>query len=453
MPQPPETDKQLDFHQEQQRLEQVVEDILAEARKQGASGAEVGISLESGLNASVRQGELETVEFNRDQGFGITLYYGQRKGSASTSDSSKQAIVDTVAAASNIARYTSEDPCSGLADKECMARDLPDLDLFHPWNVEVDEAVAIALQCEESGFSASEKITNSEGASISSHQSCRVYGNSQGFIGSSLASRSSLSCVLIAGENEQMQRDYWYSVSRDAQGLESPEMVGAKAAQRTEQRLDPRTLKTAKIPVLFAAEIAGGLLSHLLGAISGSSLYRQSSFLLDALNKPLFPDFINIFETPRLIRGMGSAAFDNDGLPTIDKHFVREGVLCSYLLGVYSARKLGMTSTANAGGVHNLRISDGGYDSAGLLQLMRNGVLVTELMGQGVNLVTGDYSRGASGFWVENGVIQYPVSGITIAGNLKEMFANIVAVGNDVDRRGNIQSGSILVEGMTVGGE
>ncbi|MCL6415222.1 metalloprotease PmbA [Aestuariirhabdus sp. Z084] len=443
----------LDLRQEQHRLQQLVQDILKEARKQGASGAEVGVSLDSGLTTNVRMGEVDTVEFNRDQGFGITLYYGQRKGSASTSDSSQQAIVDTVTAASNIARYTSEDPYAGLADADMMASELPDLDLFYPWDVEVDQAVEIATRCEQSGLEVSDQITNSEGASLSSHQSCRVYGNSHGFMGGYLASRQSLSCVLIAGERDRMQRDYWYSLARKQENLEDPEAIGRRAADRTLRRLDPRKPKTEQVPVLFAAEIAGGLLSHLLGAISGSSLYRQASFLLGHLDKPLFPEFVRIYEEPLLRGGMASASFDNDGLATYAKDFVRDGVLCSYLLGVYSARKLGMTSTANAGGAHNLRISDSGLGAGELLQKMDRGLLVTELMGQGVNLVTGDYSRGASGFWVENGIIQYPVSEITIAGNLKDMFANLVAVGNDVDRRGNVQSGSILLEGMTVGGD
>ncbi|RRJ83715.1 metalloprotease PmbA [Aestuariirhabdus litorea] len=442
----------LDLCQEQQRLQQLVEDILREARKKGASGAEVGVSLDSGLTASVRRGEVDTVEFNRDQGFGITLYYGQRKGSASTSDSSPQAIIDTVEAASNIARYTSEDPFAGLADAELMAADLPDLDLYHPWELEVEQALEIATRCEQAGFERSDRITNSEGASLSNHQSCRVYGNSHGFIGSYLASRQSLSCVLIAGAQERMQRDYWYSVARRGADLESAEQVGVRAANRTLQRLDPRKLKTCQVPVLFSSDVAGGLLSHLLGAISGSSLYREASFLLGQLDKPLFPDFVTIYEQPRLKGGLASASFDNDGLATYDKAFVRDGVLCSYLLGVYSARKLGMTSTANAGGVHNLRISDSGLDESALLAEMGSGLLVTELLGQGVNLVTGDYSRGASGFWVEQGVIQYPVSEITIAGNLRDMFANLVAVGNDVDRRGNVQTGSILIDGMMVGG-
>ncbi len=434
-------------------MQQLVQDILLEARKQGASGAEVGVSLDNGLTASVRMGEVDTVEFNHDQGFGITLYYGQRKGSASTSDSSLQAIIDTVEAASNIARYTSEDPYAGLADASMMATDLPELDLYHPWDVEVDHGLEIATRCEQAGLDVSEQITNSEGASLSTHQSCRVYGNSHGFMGSYLASRQSLSCVLIAGEQERMQRDYWYAVSRKREDLESPESIGTQAANRTLQRLDPRKIPTCQVPVLFAAEVASGLLSHLLGAISGSSLYREASFLLNQLDKPLFPEFVSIYERPRLRGGLASASFDNDGLATYDKSFVQDGVLCSYLLGAYSARKLGMTSTANAGGAHNLRISDSGLDAPALLRQMGSGLLITELLGQGVNLVTGDYSRGASGFWVENGVIQYPVSEITVAGNLRDMFANVVAVGNDVDHRGNVQAGSILIDGMTVGGD
>ncbi|MDE1462730.1 metalloprotease PmbA [Spartinivicinus poritis] len=439
---------------EEQHLENLVSDILAEARQQGASAAEVGVSLDTGLSASIRKGEVDTVEFNCDRGFGITVYIGQRKGSASTSDSSAKAIKETVTAALNIAKYTSEDQYAGLADPKLMATDIPDLDLYHPWGINAEEAIDIAKETEAAAFKVSKKITNSEGASVSSHQGCRVYGNSHGFIGGYVSSRHSISCVLIAQEKEEMQRDYWYTVNREAQLLEAAVDVGRKAADRTLKRLGSQKVPTTAVPVLFSAELAGSLLSHFISAISGSSLYRQSSFLLDHLGKQIFPDNIHIHEQPRLTRAIGSAAFDNDGLATYDKDFVKEGVLANYMLGTYSSRRLKMESTANAGGAHNLIIdpTEPAADLLALVKKMDKGLLVTELMGQGVNIVTGDYSRGAAGFWVENGEIQYPVSEVTIAGNLKDIFNKIVAVGSDVDCRGNIRTGSILIESMTVAG-
>ncbi len=437
---------------EEARLKSLVSDILAEAKKQGVDACEVGVSLDGGLSASVRMGEVETVEFNLDQGFGITVYQGRHKGSASTSDSTKSAIVDTVKAACHIARHTSEDPCAGLADADQMATSLPDLDLYHPWGIEPDDAVALAIACETAGRDASDKIINSDGASVSSHQSCRVYGNSHGFTGSYISSRHSLSAVLIAQQQGEMQRDYWYTVARNASDMESAIEVGRKAAERTVSRLGGQQVETVRVPVLFAAEVASGLISHLLAAISGGSLYRQSSFLLDHLGQQIFPDWLRIHEQPQLKQALGSASFDNDGLATRAKDFVSAGVLQSYILSTYSARRLGMESTANAGGVNNLFVSSNGGDRSALLKQMGTGLLVTELMGQGINIVTGDYSRGAGGFWVENGIITHPVSEVTIAGNLKEMYHNIVAVGNDVDHRGNVQTGSILVEEMALAG-
>ncbi len=442
----------LDPRAEEARLKTLVSDILDEARKQGADACEVGVSLDAGLSASVRMGEVETVEFNRDQGFGITVYQGQKKGSASTSDSTDQAIKDTVRAACNIARYASEDPCAGLADAELMATDLPDLDLYYPWDVTAEEAIELAIACEQAGRNVSDKIINSDGASVASHQGCRVYGNSHGFIGSYVSSRHSLSAVLIAQQNNEMQRDYWYTLARDAVDLESAEQVGAKAGERTVNRLGSRKVDTGRSPVLFAPEVASGLISHFLGAISGGSLYRQSSFLLDSLGKQVFPDWLRIHEKPLLKKALGSASFDNDGLAAREKDFITEGVLQNYILSTYSARKLGMKSTGNAGGVNNLFVESNADGQKELLRQMGTGLLVTELMGQGVNIVTGDYSRGAGGFWVEDGEIQYPVSEVTIAGNLKDIFMGIVAVGSDVDKRGNIQTGSILVEDMALAG-
>lgn len=438
--------------QAQQQLAEQVEQILDEARRQGASACEVAVSLEQGLTTSVRQGEVETVEFNRDQGFGITLYLGQRKGSASTSASGTEAIRETVAAALAIAQHASEDDCAGLADAALMARELPDLDLYHPWSIEPEQAIELALQCEAAAFAHDPRIRNADGSSLSSHQGCRVYGNSHGFIGGYTSSRHSLSCVMIAEQAGQMQRDYWYDVNRRAERLESPELIGRRAAERAVRRLGARSVPTCEVPVLFAAELAGGLFGHLLAAISGGNLYRRSSFLVDALGQTLFPEWMTIDERPRLPGGLASAAFDGDGLATYDKAFIEQGRLVSYVLGTYSGRKLGMPSTANAGGVHNLFVSHGADDQAALLRQMGRGLLVTELMGQGVNLVTGDYSRGAAGFWVENGEIQFPVEEVTIAGNLRDMFRQIVAVGADLEWRGNVRSGSLLIERMTVAG-
>ena len=438
--------------QAQQQLAEQVEQIIDEARRQGASACEVAVSLEQGLTTSVRQGEVETVEFNRDQGFGITLYLGQRKGSASTSASGTEAIRETVAAALAIAQHASEDDCAGLADAALMARELPDLDLYHPWSIEPEQAIELALQCEAAAFAHDPRIRNADGSSLSSHQGCRVYGNSHGFIGGYTSSRHSLSCVMIAEQAGQMQRDYWYDVNRRAERLESPALIGRRAAERAVRRLGARSVPTCEVPVLFAAELAGGLFGHLLAAISGGNLYRRSSFLVDALGQTLFPEWMTIDERPRLPGGLASAAFDGDGLATYDKAFIEQGRLVSYVLGTYSGRKLGMPSTANAGGVHNLFVSHGTDDQAALLRQMGRGLLVTELMGQGVNLVTGDYSRGAAGFWVENGEIQFPVEEVTIAGNLRDMFRQIVAVGADLEWRGNVRSGSLLIERMTVAG-
>ena len=447
------TKSALDPKAEEDRLKTLVSDILDEARRQGADACEVGVSLDAGLSVGVRMGDVETVEFNRDQGFGITVYRGKRKGSASTSDSSTGAIRETVKAAYDIAGYASEDPSAGLADKELMATELPDLDLYHPWGIEADDAIKLALKCEEAGRTFDSRISNSDGANVATHQGCRVYGNSHGFIGSYVSTRHSLSCVLIGQSGDDMQRDYWYTVARDALELESAAQVGQTAARRTVSRLGSRKVATGQVLVLFAPEVATGLVSHFLAAISGGNLYRQASFLLNHLGRQVLPDWVRIHEQPHLKKALGSGSFDNDGLPTRAKDFVTDGVLVSYLLSTYSGRKLGLKSTGNAGGVHNLFLDSnaGGQDE--LLKAMGSGLLVTELMGQGVNTVTGDYSRGAAGYWVENGVIQYPVSEVTIAGNLRDMFMNIVAAGNDYDRRGNVQAGSVLVEGMTLAGE
>ncbi|HEY1026106.1 MAG TPA: metalloprotease PmbA [Pseudomonas sp.] len=433
-------------------LQQQVEAILAEAARQGASACEVAVSAGQGLSTTVRQGEVETVEFNRDQGFGITLYLGQRKGSASTSATGEAAIRETVAAALAIARHASEDDCAGLADAALMARDLPELDLYHPWSITPEQAVEQALTCEASAFAADQRISNADGTSLNTHQGCRVYGNSHGFIGGYASTRHSLSCVMIAEGEGQMQRDYWYDVNRQGELLADAADIGHRAAVRAVSRLGARPVPTCEVPVLFAAELAGGLFSHLLAAISGGNLYRHSSFLEGALGQRLFPEWLSLDERPHLPRALGSATFDGDGLATYAKSFVEKGELVSYVLGTYSGRKLGLPSTANSGGVHNLFVTHGDEDQQALIRRMGRGLLVTELMGQGLNLVTGDYSRGAAGFWVENGEIRFPVQEVTIAGNLRDMFRQIVAVGRDLERRGNVCTGSVLIERMTVAG-
>ena len=412
----------------------------------------MAVSLEQGLSTSVRQREVETVEFNRDQGFGITLYAGQRKGSASTSASGPEAIRETVAAALAIAKHTSEDESSGLADKALMAKDVQDFDLFHAWDITPEQAIELALTCEAAAFDADARIKNADGTTLSTHQGCRVYGNSHGFIGGYASTRHSLSCVMIAEANGQMQRDYWYDVNRQGDLLADPASIGLRAAQRAASRLGARPVPTCEVPVLFSAELAGGLFGSFLGAISGGNLYRKSSFLEGAIGQKLFPEWLTIDERPHLMRAMGSSSFDGDGLATYAKPFVEQGELVSYVLGTYAGRKLGLPSTANAGGVHNLFVTHGDEDQAALLRRMGRGLLVTELMGHGLNMVTGDYSRGAAGFWVENGEIQFAVQEVTIAGNMRDMFKQIVAVGNDLELRSNIRTGSVLIERMTVAG-
>lgn len=437
----------------QVQLQQMVMDLLTEAKNQGASASEAAVSIDAGLSVNVRMGDVETIEHTRDQGLGVTVYLGQRKGSASTSDFSPEAIRDTVKAACNIARYTSEDDCAGLADKELMAQDTPDLDLYHPWNIDVEGAIDLGKECEAAALDLDAHITNSEGAGINSHNGLQVYGNSHGFIGGFPSSRHSLSCSVIGQQGDSMQRDYWYTVGRKSENMESAASVGQKAGERTLARLGARKITTREAPIIFQSDVAVSLLRALLGAISGSSLYRQASFLLDHLGRQIFPDFVHIHENPLLLGGLASSSFDSEGVATAAKNIVNGGVLQSYILGSYSARKLGMQTTGNAGGVRNLAIDPGELDLNGLLKEMGTGLLVTEMMGQGTNMVTGDYSRGAAGFWIENGEIQYPVEEITIAGNMKQMFSQLLAVGNDEELRGSIRSGSWLIESMTIAGE
>lgn len=438
-----------------QRLEQLADisqQLLARARALGATQAEVSCSEERGLDVNVRLGEVETVESTRDRGIAVTVYFGQRKGSASTADLQPASLESTVAQACAIARHTEDDEASGLADPALMAREFPDLDGWHPWALQADQAVDLALACEAAGRDADPRISNSDGASAATATSLSVYANSHGFIGRDRSSHHSVGCALIAGQGDGMQRDGWYSSALAREDLEDAASIGRRAAERTIARLQPRSMATAQMPVLYAPEVARSLIGHLLGAVSGGALYRRASFLLDSVGTQLFPDWFAIEERPLLRRGLRSTAFDGDGVATRDSSLIEGGVLQRYVLGSYSARKLGLVTTGNAGGVHNLRVQANAGDLASLARQMGDGLLVTELMGQGVNGVTGDYSRGAGGFRVENGEIQYPVDGITIAGNLKEMFAAIEAVGSDIDLRSHVHVGSILVGRMTVAG-
>jgi len=437
----------------QAELERTIARALDAAKAAGASAVEAAITAETGFCVTARMGEAETVEHNRDNALGITVYFGHRKGSASTTDTSEAGIRSTVQAACDIARYTAEDPYAGLADPSELATDVPDLDLDHPWVIDTSAAVDLAIACEAAALEYDPRITNSEGGSISSHSGLRVYGNSNGFLGGYSSSYHSASCAVIAGDDNGMERDYWYSSARDATALEDMASIGNKAAERTLARLGARQLSTRKVPVLFAAEVASSLLGHLVTALRGSSLYRKASFMLDRIGEPVFADHIRIHEQPHLKGALGSAPFDNEGVSTHARDIVSEGVLQGYVLDSYSARRLDMTTTGNAGGVHNLTIDPGTLDAQGLLKEMDTGLLVTELMGSAVNGVTGDYSRGAAGFWVEGGVIQYPVAEITIAGHLNDMYRNMVAVGTDVDLRRSTRTGSLLLEEMTVAGE
>ena len=435
-------------------LESIIERALEEARSRGASQAEAAVSQDNGLSVSVRLGEVETLEHQRDRSMGITVYFGSRKGSASTADFSPDAVRATVAKACSIARFTAEDACAGLADAALMAASPPDLELSHPWNVGADRAIEIAKSCEAAALAFDARINNSEGASVGTHQGLHVYGNTHGFIGGYPTTSHTLSCVVLAGSGEDMQRDYWYSSSRDWQELEDAESIGRESARRTIARLGPKRLTTRRARILYAPELARGLVGHFVAAIRGSSQYRESSFLLHAVDQQIFPAGFSIAERPHIHKAMGSAPFDDEGVATRDRDLVAAGVLTGYILSSYSARKLNLKTTGNAGGAHNLIVAPtlkGG--SAAVLKALDTGLLVTELMGQGVNTVTGDYSRGAAGFWVENGEVKFPVAEITIAGNLKSMFKGIAAVGDDIDYRGGTRVGSILIEEMTIAGE
>jgi PmbA protein len=439
-----------------QRLEVLAARLLDACRAQGASQAEVSCSEERGLSVGVRMGEVETVESTRDRGIGVTVYFGQRKGSASTADLRESSLQATVDQACAIARFTEDDAAAGLADAELMARPgpdgWPDFDDWHPWALDADRAVDLALACEAAGREVDTRIGNSDGASVSTSAALSVYANSHGFVGSERSSHHSIGCALIAGSGEDMQRDGWYSFALARDDLEAPAAIGRRAAQRALARLQPRSIATGEYAVLFPSEVARSLVGHLLGAISGGALYRRASFLLDSAGTQLFPDWFSIHEDPTLRRGLRSGAWDSEGVATRASPLVEGGVLQRYVLGSYSARKLGLQTTGNAGGVHNLQVGANAGDFDALLRGMGRGLVVTELMGQGVNNVTGDYSRGAAGFLVENGEIVHPVDGITIAGNLRQMFQAIEAVGEDADPRSHIRTGSILLGRMTVAG-
>ncbi len=435
-------------------LETIIADALAEAAKRGASQAEAAVGHNVGLSVGVRLGEVETLEYQRDRSLGVTVYFGGRKGSASTANFTREAVHETVAKACSIARFTAEDACAGLADAALMATSVPELDLAHPWNLPAEEAIELARACEAAALAYDPRINNSEGASLATHRALHVYGNSHGFIGGYPTTLHSLSCAVLAGTGEQMQRDYWYTTARDWRDLQDGADVGRESARRTIARLGPRKLTTQRAPVLFAAEIARGLIGHFAAAISGTSQYRRASFLLDAVGRRVFPRGFSIAERPHIPKAVASAPFDDEGVATKERELIDDGMLTGYLLSSYSARKLGLVTTGNAGGAHNLVVAPtvtGGLES--LLGSLGRGLYVTELMGQGVNTVTGDYSRGAAGFWVENGQIQFPVAEITIAGQLSTMLADIAAAGDDVDERGGVRVGSLLIAQMTIAGD
>jgi PmbA protein len=435
-----------DFYQ------QLSEEVLARAKTHGASSAEVSISIEAGFSVVSRLCQVDTVEHHQDKGLGLTVYFGQQTGSASSTDLSLPAIETAIDKACNIAKYTNSDPYAGIADSDLMAFGYPELDLDYPWSIEPEQALELAIACERLAMQDS-RITNSEGVSVNSHRSLTIFANTHGFTGSYLGTQHNISCVLIAQAGGQMHRNYDYTVARDACDLTTIENLAQRAADKTLQRLGARRLKTCTAPVIFNPEMAKSLLGNFVNAISGNNIYRDSSFLIDRLNSQVFPKHLSLTQYPHIKKAMGSLPFDNEGVRTLQQDFVKDGILHSYLLNSYSGRKLGMQSTGNAGGICNLMITNEDLSSQELIKKMARGLLVTELIGQGVNIVTGDYSRGAFGYWIENGEIVYPVEEITIAGNLKDMFLNIVAVANDIDQRGRIQTGSILIDNMTIAGE
>lgn len=434
-------------------LREPVERALAQATSLGASEAEAGVSLDAGLSTTVRLGDVETLEYHRDRGLVVTVYFGQSKGSASSADTSPAAVDEAVAKACSIARYTAQDDCAGLAPAERMATQISDLDLMHDWDLDVDAMIALAERCERSARDVDTRITNSEGASVTSSTRRRVYGNSHGLLAGFPSSYHSVSCSVIASDKDGMQRDYWYSAARDPADLKSAESVGTTAGERTVNRLGARKLSTRTAPVVFPPNMARGMIGHFLGAIQGGAQYRRTSFFLDAKDQQLFPDFVTISERPFLHKGMGSAVMDSEGVATANRELLIDGVLQGYILSSYSARKLGLETTGNAGGVHNVLVSgQEGVDEASIIADLDTGFLVTELIGQGVNPTTGDYSRGAAGFWIEKGEIAYPVHEVTIAGNLKDMYRNLVTIGSDLDPQSNVRCGTLLFDSLTIAG-
>ena len=438
---------------DQKALEQVVERALTLAKRGGATAAEAGVGVSTGLSVTVRLGEVESLEYQRDRSLGVTVYAGHRKGSASTANLTPEAVEETVRKALSIASFTADDEYAGLPEAELMASQLPDLDLSHPWDLEAPAAVELARRCEAAGLAHDARIRNSEGASVGTHQKLSVFGNSHGFVGGYPSTSHSVSCVVLGQDNGEMQRDYWYTAARDWRSLEDVESVGRKAAAKAVGRLGAGKMGTRKAPVLFAPELARGLIGHFTGAIGGGAQYRRSSFLLDAKGQQVFPEAISLVERPHLRGALGSAPFDGEGVATRERALVVNGVLDGYLLDSYSARKLGLVTTGNAGGVHNLVVQGHMLDPKTLLRKLGTGLLVTEMMGQGVNPVTGDYSRGAAGFWVENGEPVRPEHEITVAGNLRAMYLGVVALGDDVDTRGAIHCGSLLIDEMTIAGD
>ncbi len=432
-------------------LERLVQQALDSARAEGATAAEAGASVADGLSVAVRNDEVETIEYQRDRSLGVSVFVDQRSGSAATSDFRDSAVRETVAAACRIARYTEPDACAGLADAERMAERFPDLDLHHPWGLDADSAIERALACERAAR-ADERIVNTEGAGVSAHAAVSAYGNTHGFLQSVHGTRHGIDCAVIAGHGDGMQRDFWYTTARAPADLESPDAVGRRAAERTVARIGAEQVATTECPVLFVPEMARSLIGHLVGAVRGSALYREASFLLGRRGAQLFPDFVHIHEQPQLARGLGSCNFDREGVATAPRDLVRAGVLEGYVLDSYSGRRLGMETTGNAGGVHNLTLEPGTATFDELVRRMDRGLVVTEMMGMGVNTVTGDYSRGAAGYWVENGAMAKPVQEVTVAGSLEAMFGGIVALGKDLDTRANIRSPSILIDRMTVAG-
>ncbi|MBQ4847083.1 metalloprotease PmbA [Pseudoalteromonas sp. MMG005] len=441
------------IYQQIDDVKQAVSEALTHAKKLGATAAEAAMSSTSGLSVSTRMGEVDTIEFNQDGGLGISVYVGNHKGSASTADLSPKALRSVVEKAVDIAKFTSDDPCNGVADKALLEMSPPDLDLYHPWDVSPEEGIEFCLDAEKAALEFDKRIVNSDGASFASHQGLRVYGNSHGLVAGFPRTRHTLSTMVIGQDGEQMQRDSAYTISREKNGLKVAESVGIEAAESTLAKLNSRKIQTMKTPVVFRADIANSLFGHLVSAIGGGALYRKSTFLLDSLHTQIFNSCVSIKERPHLLKGLASSPFDSEGVITQDRDIIHGGELQTYLMASYAARKLGMTATGHAGGIHNWLVQRTHDDLCAVLKTMGTGLLVTELMGQGVNTVTGDYSRGAAGFWVENGQIQYPVSEITIAGNLKDMFKGVQAIGGDIEVRGSVQTGSVLIESIQVAGE